>query len=41
MLGELQRGVVTFPAFDGEEFAPPHAGPGGEYVHDEIDVASR
>src|ERR1700677_3455693 len=35
---ELERCAFAVPAFDGHEFAPADAGPGGEDVHDEVVV---
>ena len=40
VFGELERGVLACPALDGHEFAPADAGPGGEDVHHEVDVAA-
>jgi hypothetical protein len=36
--GELEGGVFAVPAFDGHEFAPADAGPGGEDVHHEVGI---
>ena len=37
-LAELEGGVLAVPSLDGHELAPADAGPGGEDVHDEVDV---